>query len=136
MIDRINASIDLYSHLRLEVTLQGQSRARPRGRAAAAEEAVPAQAETTLQLETDERRRARRPEEEGGTVVQFEQSSTADARNSGYGGTAEEVVPALEASVLPSDPRMAYVAKLYGRSGRIGGGGYPSVVGTRLNAVA
>ncbi len=136
MIDRISASVDLYSHLRLEVTLQAQQRARPRTRTENAEKAVQEQPGTGLYLESEERRRAVPPDEEENNVVVFQQSATFDDPSGGSGATAEEVPPALEASMRTRDPRMAYAAMIYARNGRVSTGGATGTVGSRLNAVA
>lgn len=136
MLDRISASVDLYSHLRLEVTLQAQQRARPRARHEIEDKAAPERPGAGLYLEADERRRSAPPEPEENNVVLFQQSATLDDQAGGGGGTAEEVIPALEASARVRDPRMAYAAAVYSRNGRVNATGLSGSVGTRLNAVA
>lgn len=124
MIERIT-SLDLYSHVRVEIsTREGRGRARREkdvtgssgSQSATAGRGAPRQ----LGVEHN--------------VVAFEQSALAGERD-GAAATAEEVAPALEASVLPADPQLAQVARLYRRAG--GSGKLETgVVGSRFAAYA
>ncbi|HLP00797.1 MAG TPA: hypothetical protein VK163_02140 [Opitutaceae bacterium] len=125
MIDRINATLDVYSHLRVEVALRDGTRARQRAEKNVSPPAGGVNAES-------ERRAQRSQAEEPDNIIQFAQSS-ADGAPENY-ATGEEVMPALEASVLPRDPQMAMVARLYRRTGRAAE--RSTLIGTRLNAVA
>jgi hypothetical protein len=126
MIDRINATLDVYSHLRVEVALRDNSRTRQRTEKNVTPDAGGVNSESA-------RRPAGSETDAGDNVISFTQSSIGDDSADRF-GTAEEVMPALEASVLPSDPRMAAVARLYRRSARAAG--RSETIGTRLNAVA
>lgn len=134
MIDGVNARLDLYSHLRLEVTLQPRERPRQEGRADRVDPANARNRGPTLQLETDDRgnsnRRTRQVDEE--KIVPFEVSSAVVDQGDGGPGVAQEVLPALEASVLPADPFMAKVARLYSRNGQAFA---EARIGTRLDVV-
>lgn len=131
MIESINATLDIYSHLRVDVALRDAPRTRTdAGRRErnvtpqTATDSDPQARRAPLQIEDDEVQR---------NVVRFAQSSLAgDATDS---AVAEEMQPALEASVLPSDPRMATVARLYQRNGRTQAG-REETIGTRLDAYA
>ncbi|MFT3828592.1 MAG: hypothetical protein QM691_02695 [Opitutaceae bacterium] len=124
MIDRINATLDVYSHLRVEVALRDNPRARQRPEKNVSPSAGGVAGES-------ERRAQRNRAEEPDNIIQFAQSSADGTEDF---ATAEEVLPALEASVLPSDPRMAVAARLYRRSGRAAE--RSTLIGTRLDAVA
>jgi hypothetical protein len=136
MIERLSASLDSYPHLRLDTTQQAQARAQQRARlrAADAEAEKRKQPSATLYLEDEKRQTPRTEEDDQHKLVLFEQSSTLDSQQSGDNSTADEVLPALEASVLPHDLQMAQVVQIYNRAARIGRTG--ETVGTRLNAVA
>ncbi len=135
MIERIT-SVDIYSHLRLEVAVHTGARHRN----AATERGPPAGAgaeNATLDLESRERRRLPAPEDPGEAgVIRYEQSSTGDDSRFGYTGDAEELRPALEASVVPRDWRLAQAARVYNRAGRSATAGRAANLGTRLDAVA
>jgi len=137
MIEPISASLDVYPHLRLDVSQQARERAQQQARQRAEElqEEQRQRTAATLYLETDERRQAERPDErDGGKVVLFQQSATLENQQPGENAEAEEVLPALEASVLPRDLRLAYAVQIYNRASRIGI--ERETIGTRLNAVA
>ena len=137
MIDRITTSVDLYSHLRLEVALAERGRSQQRGRTTSAGDAADARGAVIIDLDSEANRRsARAGSSDYSKLIRFEQSALAGDSESGYEATADEVLPALEASVLPRDWRMARAATLYTNAGRIGAGAYSATVGTRLNAMA
>ena len=137
MIEPISASLDVYPHLRLDVSQQARERAQQRAqqRAEELQEEQRQRTAATLYLETDERQQAERPDErDDGKVVLFQQSATLENQQPGENAEAEEVLPALEASVLPRDLRLAYAVLIYNRASRIGI--ERETIGTRLNAVA
>ncbi len=134
MIEGVNARLDLYSHLSLELTLQPRERPRQEGRVERIDEPRRRREAPNLQLETDERRGGRRAlqvEEE--RLVPFEVASAVVEQGDGEPGLAAEVLPALEASVVPADPFLAKVARLYASNGRAAS--LESRVGTRLDVV-
>ena len=137
MIEPISASLDVYPHLRLDVSQQARGRAQQQARQRAEElqEEQRQRTAATLYLETDERQQAERPDaRDDGKVVLFQQSATLENQQPGENAEAEEVLPALEASVLPRDLRLAYAVQIYNRASRIGI--ERETIGTRLNAVA
>ena len=137
MIEPISASLDVYPHLRLDVSQQARERAQQRAqqRAEELQEEQRQRTAATLYLEADERQQAERPDErDDGKVVLFQQSATLENQQPGENAEAEEVLPALEASVLPRDLRLAYAVQIYNRASRIGI--ERETIGTRLNAVA
>ncbi len=138
MIEPISASLDVYPHLRLDVSEQARERAQQRAqeRAAALQQEQRQKTNSTLYLESDERRQQpNRPEEkDDGKVVLFQQSATLENQQPGEDAQAEEVVPALEASVLPRDMRLAYAVQLYNRASQLGFA--RETVGTQFSAVA
>ena len=137
MIEPISASLDVYPHLRLDVSQQARERAQQQARQRAEElqEEQRQRTAATLYLEADERQQAERPDaRDDGEVVLFQQSATLENQQPGENAEAEEVLPALEASVLPRDLRLAYAVQIYNRASRIGI--ERETIGTRLNAVA
>ena len=137
MIEPISASLDVYPHLRLDVSEQARQRAQQRAQERAAELQQEQRQKTTdtLYLESDERRQADRNEEkDDGKVVLFQQSATLENQQPGENAEAEEVLPALEASVLPRDLRLNYAVQLYNSASRLGFA--RETVGTRFSAVA
>lgn len=135
MIERIT-SVDVYSHLRLEVAVRSGARERNR----ASERSPSAGGESaaaTLDIENRDRRRLPAPEaEREADIVRYEQSATADDSDFGRSGNAEEVLPSLAMSTLPRDWRLAQAAQVYNRAGRSSYGPRNGNIGTRLNAVA
>ena len=124
MIERIT-SLDLYSHVRVEISTRDG-----RGRARREKDVTGSIGDSGA---TPGRGAGRRLEG-ADTVVAFEQSALAADRE-GAADKAEEILPELEASVVPTDPQLAQVARLYrraGRSGKLGTG----VVGSRFAAYA
>ena len=137
MIEPISASLDVYPHLRLDVSEQARQRAQQRAQERAAELQQEQRQKTTgtLYLESDERRQPERSDEENeGKVVLFQQSATLENQQPGENTQAEEVLPALEASVLPRDLRLAYAVQVYNRASQLGIA--RETVGTRFSAVA
>lgn len=138
MIEPISASLDVYPHLRLDVSEQSRQRAQQRSQERAAELQQEQRQKTTdtLYLESDERRRQadRTEEKDDGKVVLFQQSATLENQQPGENAEAEEVLPALEASVLPRDLRLNYAVQLYNSASRLGFA--RETVGTRFSAVA
>ena len=99
MIEPISASLDVYPHLRLDVSQQARERAQQRAqqRAEELQEEQRQRTAATLYLETDERQQAERPDErDDGKVVLFQQSATLENQQPGENAEAEEVLPALE----------------------------------------
>lgn len=137
MIEPISASLDVYPHLRLDVSQQARDRAQQRAqqRAEELQQEQRQKTATTLYLENDERRQPERSDEENeGKVVVFQQSATLENQQPGENAQAEEVLPALEASVLPRDLRLAYAVQVYNRASQLGNA--RETVGTRFSAVA
>jgi len=137
MIEPISASLDVYPHLRLDVSAQARQRAQQRAQERAAELQQEQRQKTTgtLYLETDDRRQPEGPDEkDDGKVVLFQQSATLENQQPGENTQAEEVLPALEASVLPRDLRLAYAVQIYNRASQLGIA--RETVGTRFSAVA
>lgn len=137
MIEPISASLDVYPHLRLDVSEQARQRAQQRAQERAAELQQEQRQKTTgtLYLESDDRRQPEGTDEENdGKVVLFQQSATLENQQPGENAQAEEVLPALEASVLPRDLRLAYAVQVYNRASQLGIA--RETVGTRFSAVA
>lgn len=138
MIERISASLDSYPQLRPEMDRQARDRAQQRLQrsAEAVQEEQRRKTNATLSLEAEESRQAdQRSEDDDGKVVLFQQeSATLENQQPGENVQAEEVMPALEASVLPRDLRLAYAVQLYNRASRLGT--ERKTLGTMLDAVA
>lgn len=138
MIERISASLDSYPQLRPEMDRQARDRAQQRLQrsAEAVQEEQRRKTNATLSLEAEESRQAdQRSEDDEGKVVLFQQeSATLENQQPGENAQAEEVMPALEASVLPRDLRLAYAVQLYNRASRLGT--EQKTLGTMLDAVA
>ena len=137
MIEPISASLDVYPHLRLDVSEQARQRAQQRAQERAAELQQEQRQKTTgtLYLESDDRRQPEGTDEkDDGKVVLFQQSATLENQQPGENTQAEEVLPALEASVLPRDLRLAYAVQVYNRASQLGIA--RETVGTRFSAVA
>ena len=137
MIEPISASLDVYPHLRLDVSEQARQRAQQRAQERAAELQQEQRQKTTgtLYLESDDRRQPEGTDEkDDGKVVLFQQSATLENQQPGENTQAEEVLPALEASVLPRDLRLAYAVQVYNRASQLGNA--RETVGTRFSAVA
>ena len=138
MIERISASLDSYPQLRPDQNRQERDRAQQRlqRNAEAVQEEQRRKAGATLSLEADESRQAdQRAEDDDGKVVLFQQeSATLENQQPGENVQAEEVMPALEASVLPRDLRLSYAVQIYSRAARVGI--ERRTLGTMLDAVA
>ncbi len=136
MIERITTSVDLAANLRLEVSLAARTRAQQSGRQTRADAAADDPGGVIIDLESERTWRSNSSDTEGyGKLIRFAQSGLGGDQADDYESTAAEDQPALAASVLPVDWRVAQAARLYTSAGRIGGGGYSPTVGTRLNAV-
>ena len=137
MIERINTSVDLASILRLEVSWAARARAQQRGPTTRAGEDGNDPGGVLIDLDPEETRRPSRfVSDDYSKSIRFAQSGLAGDRAGDDDAVAAEDQPALEASILSIDWRVAQAARLYTSAGRIGSDGYAATVGTRLNAVA
>lgn len=140
-IDRVTPSVDLYSHLRLDVYLHGQSAGRqapPGSESGNVAVRHTRQGANGLSLDVDDRPRSRQwDSRDDGVVVPFERPATElTDEQADYGGTAEEIPLTLDGGGSRGDVQLLHAARLYTRSGRSVGVGSSDLVGTLLDTMA
>jgi hypothetical protein len=137
-IDRVTSSVDLYSHLRVDLYLRAKPAARlpPPTSDSGNVGSRHSRQSATLSLDVDGRSRPPQWEEsDAGKVVPYEQpTALLDQQNDfADAGTAQESPLTLEVANAQRDPRLARAARLYAETGHKADG---TRIGTRLNAVA